>query len=208
MELINKYFPNITEKQRSQFEQLFDLYQDWNSKINVISRKDIDNLYLHHVLHSLSIAKIISFKPGTTLMDVGTGGGFPGIPLAIMFPDCQFHLVARIGKKVKVAQEVANAIGLDNVTFRQCGVEEEKTKYDFIVSRAVMPLGDVMKLIKNNIKKEQQNGLPNGLICLKGGELNEEVRPFKNISILYGLDEFFSEEFFKTKKGVFVQING
>ena len=208
MELIENYFPNLTQKQKEQFDALYDIYTDWNSKINVISRKDIENLYLHHVLHSLSIAKIILFTPGTTIMDVGTGGGFPGIPLAIMFPEVKFHLVDRIGKKIKVAQEVANAIGLDNVTFRQCGVEEEKTKYDFNVSRAVMPLCDLMKLNKKNIKKEQQNGLPNGLICLKGGELNEEVRPFKNISILYGLDEFFSEEFFKTKKGVFVQING
>ena len=140
-------------------------------------------------------------------MDVGTGGGFPGIPLAIMFPDCQFHLVDRIGKKVKVAQEVANAIGLTNVTFRHCGVEEEKTKYDFVVSRAVMPLTDLLKLIKKNIKKEQKNGLPNGLICLKGGELQHEIMPVKKNTVLYDLNEFFEEDFFETKKGVYVQIN-
>ncbi|MEG1586052.1 MAG: 16S rRNA (guanine(527)-N(7))-methyltransferase RsmG [Bacteroidales bacterium] len=208
MQLIEKYFPNLTEEQKRQFDALYDLYTDWNAKINVISRKDIENLYLHHVLHSLSIAKVIQFKPGTTLMDVGTGGGFPGIPLAILFPECHFHLVDRIGKKVRVAQEVANAIGLQNVTFRHCGVEEEKTKFDFIVSRAVMPLGDLVKLIRKNVSKEQHNGLPNGLICLKGGELQHEVQPYKNSSVLYDLSDFFQEDFFSTKKAVFVQING
>ncbi len=208
MSLIEKYFPDLSEKQKQQFDALFDLYSDWNSKINVISRKDIENLYLHHVLHSLAIAKIITFKPGTTLMDVGTGGGFPGVPLAIMFPECKFHLVDRIGKKVRVAQEVANSIGLTNVTFRHCGVEEEKTKFDFVVSRAVMPLCDLLKLIRKNIKKEQINGLPNGLICLKGGELQHEIMPVKNSTVLYELSDYFEEEFFKTKKGVFVQING
>ncbi|MEG1615446.1 MAG: 16S rRNA (guanine(527)-N(7))-methyltransferase RsmG [Bacteroidales bacterium] len=208
MELIEKYFPNLTETQKKQFDALYDLYVDWNSKINVISRKDIENLYLHHVLHSLGIAKVITFKPGSTLMDVGTGGGFPGIPLAIMFPECQFHLVDRIGKKVKVAQEVANAIGLTNVTFRHCGVEEEKTKYDFVVSRAVMPLMDLVKLVRKNIKKEQMNGLPNGLICLKGGELQHEVMPVKNNAILFDLSDYFEEDFFETKKAVFVQLNG
>ncbi len=208
MELIEKYFPNLSDLQKQQFDALYDLYVDWNAKINVISRKDIENLYEHHVLHSLAIAKVLSFKPGSTLMDVGTGGGFPGIPLAILFPDCQFHLVDRIGKKLRVAEEVATAIGLSNVTFRHCGVEEEKTKFDFIVSRAVMPLGDLVKLIKKNVKKEQQNGLPNGLICLKGGDLQEEVKPYKHTAILYDLPECFSEEFFKTKKAVYVQING
>ncbi|MDO5570842.1 MAG: 16S rRNA (guanine(527)-N(7))-methyltransferase RsmG [Bacteroidales bacterium] len=207
MELIEKYFPKLTQEQKNQFDALYDLYFDWNSKINVISRKDIENLYLHHVLHSLAIAKIINFKPGTTIMDVGTGGGFPGIPLAIMFPDTKFHLVDRIGKKIKVAQEVATAIGLKNVTFRHCGVEEEKTKFDFVVSRAVMPLSDLVKLIRKNIKKEQINGLPNGLICLKGGELQNEVKPFKNTSIIFDLEDYFSEDFFSTKKGVYVQIN-
>ncbi len=208
MQLIEKYFPNLTDTQKQQFDALFDLYNEWNAKINVISRKDIENLYLHHVLHSLGIAKIIQFKPGTTLMDVGTGGGFPGIPLAIFFPECTFHLVDRIGKKVKVAQEVANAIGLTNVTFRHCGVEEEKTKYDFVVSRAVMPLNDLVKLVRKNIRKEQMNGLPNGLICLKGGELQHEVMPVKNSTVLYNLSDYFDEPFFETKKGVFVQING
>lgn len=208
MQLIEKYFPNLTEEQKKQFDALYDLYTDWNSKINVISRKDIENLYLHHVLHSLGIAKVIQFKPGTTLMDVGTGGGFPGIPLAILFPECHFHLVDRIGKKVKVAQEVAAAIGLKNVTFRHCGVEEEKTKFDFIVSRAVMPLGDLVKLIRKNVSKDQHNGLPNGLICLKGGELQHEIQPYKNTAVLYDLKDYFSEDFFDTKKAVFVQING
>lgn len=208
MQLIEKYFPNLTDLQKKQFDALFDLYSDWNTKINVISRKDIENLYLHHVLHSLGIAKVIQFKAGTTLMDVGTGGGFPGIPLAILFPECQFHLVDRIGKKIKVAQEIANAIGLKNVTFRHCGVEEEKTKYDFIVSRAVMPLGDLVKLIRKNVSKEQHNGLPNGLICLKGGELQHEVQPYKHSAVLYNLQDYFEEPFFATKKAVFVQING
>lgn len=208
MELIEKYFPNLTETQKKQFDALYELYADWNAKINVISRKDIENLYLHHVLHSLSIAKVITFKPGTTIMDVGTGGGFPGVPLAIMFPEVQFHLVDRIGKKVKVAQEVANAIGLTNVTFRHCGVEEEKTKYDFIVSRAVMPLMDLVKLIRKNIKKEQQNGLPNGLICLKGGELQHEIMPVRNNTVLFDLSDYFEEDFFTTKKAVYVQLNG
>lgn len=208
MQLIEKYFPNLTDEQKKQFDALFELYSDWNAKINVISRKDIENLYLHHVLHSLGIAKVIQFKPGTTLMDVGTGGGFPGIPLAILFPECHFHLVDRIGKKVRVAQEVAQAIGLQNVTFRHCGVEEEKTKFDFIVSRAVMPLGDLVKLVRKNVSKEQRNGLPNGLICLKGGELQHEIQPYKNTAVLYDLKDYFSEDFFDTKKAVFVQING
>ena len=151
MDKILKYFPNLTEEQKGQFAALFDLYKDWNSKINVISRKDIDNLYEHHVLHSLAIAKILRFQPGTTLVDVGTGGGFPGIPLAIMFPECKFHLVDSIGKKVRVAQEVATAIGLKNVTFQHDRMENVKEKYDFVVSRAVMPLADLVKLVKKNV---------------------------------------------------------
>lgn len=208
MELINKYFPNLSEQQQQQFSALYDLYVDWNAKINVISRKDIENLYLHHILHSMAIAKIINFKPGTAIMDVGTGGGFPGIPLAILFPECTFHLIDRIGKKLKVAAEIAEAIGLTNVTFRHCGVEEEKTKFDFVVSRAVMPLGDLVNLIRKNIKKEQINGLPNGLICLKGGELQHEIKPVKNNTVLFNLTDYFDEPFFDTKKGVYVQING
>ena len=206
MDKILKYFPNLTDKQKEQYTALFDLYKDWNSKINVISRKDIDNLYEHHVLHSLAIAKILRFQPGTTLVDVGTGGGFPGIPLAIMFPECKFHLVDSIGKKVRVAQEVAQAIGLKNVTFQHERMENVKEKYDFVVSRAVMPLADLVKLVKKNVAQKGQNALPNGLICLKGGELQHEVAPFKNISTLYNISEFFSEEFFETKKGVYLPL--
>ncbi len=208
MELILKYFPNLSEQQKTQFAALYDLYTDWNSKINVISRKDIANLYKHHVLHSLGIAKVINFTPDTQIMDLGTGGGFPGIPLAILFPEVQFHLVDSIGKKVKVATEVANAIGLKNVTFRHCRAEEEKRKFDFVVSRAVMPLGDLIKIIRKNIRQEQHNVLPNGLICLKGGELEQETMPVKHKTMLYDLKDEFTEDFFKTKKVVYVTING
>lgn len=208
MELILKYFPNLSEQQKTQFAALYDLYTDWNSKINVISRKDITNLYEHHVLHSLGIAKVINFTPDTQIMDLGTGGGFPGIPLAILFPEVQFHLVDCIGKKVKVATEVANAIGLKNVTFRHCRAEEEKRKFDFVVSRAVMPLGDLIKIIRKNIRQEQHNVLPNGLICLKGGELEQETMPVKHKTMLYDLKDEFTEDFFKTKKVVYVTING
>lgn len=204
MELILKYFPDLTEEQKRQFAALYDLYLDWNSKINVISRKDIENLYEHHVLHSLGIAKVISFKPGTKIMDLGTGGGFPGIPLAILFPEVKFHLVDSIGKKVRVATEVANSIGLKNVTFRHARAEEEKQTFDFVVSRAVMPLTDLMKIIRKNISSKQQNALPNGLICLKGGELEHEAMPFKNKTVLWDLKDFFEEDFFETKKVVYV----
>ena len=208
MELILKYFPNLSEQQKTQFAALYDLYTDWNSKINVISRKDITNLYEHHVLHSLGIAKVINFTPDTQIMDLGTGGGFPGIPLAILFPEVQFHLVDSIGKKVKVATEIANAIGLKNVTFRHCRAEEEKRKFDFVVSRAVMPLGDLIKIIRKNIRQEQNNALPNGLICLKGGELEQETMPVKHKTMLYDLKNEFTEDFFKTKKVVYVTISG
>lgn len=204
MELILKYFPALTEEQKRQFAALYELYTDWNAKINVISRKDIENLYEHHVLHSLGIAKVINFKPGTKIMDLGTGGGFPGIPLAILFPEVRFHLVDSIGKKVRVATEVAGSIGLENVTFRHARAEEEKQTFDFVVSRAVMPLGDLMKIIRKNISSKQQNALPNGLICLKGGELEHEAMPFKNKTVLWDLKEFFKEEFFETKKVVYV----
>ena len=206
MEIILKYFPDLTEEQRRQFAALYDLYIDWNAKINVISRKDIENLYEHHVLHSLGIAKIINFRPGTSIMDLGTGGGFPGIPLAILFPEVKFHLVDSIGKKVRVATEVANSIGLKNVTFRHARAEEEKQLFDFVVSRAVMPLGDLIKIIKKNISPRQQNALPNGLICLKGGELEHEAMPFKNKTTLHSLSEDFEEEFFQTKKVVYVTV--
>lgn len=203
-----KYFPDLTETQKQQFAALYDLYTDWNSKINVISRKDITNLYEHHVLHSLGIAKIIHFRPATEVMDLGTGGGFPGIPLAILFPDTHFHLVDSIGKKVKVATEIAQAIGLKNVTTRHCRAEEEKQQFDFVVSRAVMPLTDLLKIIRKNIRKEQHNALPNGLICLKGGELDREVMPVKHQTLIYDLKDYFEEEFFETKKVVYVTING
>lgn len=208
MELILKYFPYITQKQKEQFAALYDLYIDWNSKINVISRKDIENLYEHHVLHSLGIAKFVNFKPGTDIMDLGTGGGFPGIPLAIMFPDCKFHLVDSIGKKVKVASEVAAAIGLENVSFRHCRAEEEKSKFDFVVSRAVMPLNDLLKIIRKNISDKQINSIPNGLICLKGGELENETLPVKHKVVSSDLKDIFKEMFFETKKIIYVPING
>lgn len=208
MDIILKYFPNLSEVQQQQFAALYDLYIDWNSKINVISRKDITNLYEHHVLHSLGIAKVMQFRPETTVMDLGTGGGFPGIPLAILFPETHFHLVDSIGKKVEVATEIANAIGLKNVTTRHCRAEEEKQLFDFVVSRAVMPLTDLLKIIRKNIKKEQHNALPNGLICLKGGELEREVMPVKHQTLMYDLKDYFEEEFFETKKVVYVTING
>lgn len=207
MDIILKYFKNLSDIQKEQFAALYDLYTDWNSKINVISRKDITNLYEHHVLHSLGIAEVIRFKPGTRVMDLGTGGGFPGIPLAIMFPETQFHLVDSIGKKVKVATEIASAIGLKNVTTRHCRAEEEKAEFDFVVSRAVMPLTDLLKIIRKNISRDQQNALPNGLICLKGGELANEVMPVKNQTEIYDLKNYFEEEFFETKKVVYVTVN-
>ena len=206
MESILKYFPNITEKQKEQFAALYDLYYDWNSKINVISRKDIENLYLHHVLHSLAIAKYITFKPGTTIMDMGCGGGFPGIPLAIMFPDVQFHLVDSIGKKVRVAGEIAAAIGLTNVRTSHSRAEEIKEKYSFVVSRAVMQLPDLVKICRKNISKEQANVLPNGIICLKGGDMTAETAPFKNCHEIVDVSDYFQEEFFKDKKVVYVQV--
>ena len=206
VKLLLKYFPDLTEEQRKQFAALYELYIDWNSKINVISRKDIENLYEHHVLHSLGIARVIRFRAGSSVMDLGTGGGFPGIPLAILFPDTKFPLVDSIGKKVRVATEVANAIGLKNVTFRHARAEEEKQTFDFVVSRAVMPLADLIKIIRKNISPKQQNALPNGLICLKGGELEHEAMPFKHKTSMHNLNEDFDEEFFQTKKVVYVTI--
>ena len=205
MELIRKYF-SLTESQEQQFAALGVLYPEWNAKINVISRKDIDNLYEHHILHSLAIAKILQFQPQTTILDLGTGGGFPGIPLAIMFPDCQFTLIDSIGKKIRVATEIANAIGLQNVELKQCRAEEEKGKYEFVVSRAVMPLPDLVRLVKKNVSSNQHNALPNGLICLKGGELQHEILPFRKIASLYNVSEFFKEEYFKTKKAVYLPL--
>ena len=186
---------NLTGLQAEQFAQLEALYNDWNAKINVISRKDIQNLYEHHVLHSLGIAKVVNFKDGTTVMDLGTGGGFPGIPLAILFPNVQFHLVDSIGKKVKVANEVATAIGLKNVKFSHARAEEIKEHYDFVVTRAVMPMVDLMKVARKNIKKEQHNAVPNGIIALKGGELAGEIASMKNICTVWELSDFFEEEY-------------
>ena len=202
-----KYFPNLSEEQIRQFTALRELYTDWNSKINVISRKDIDNLYEHHILHSLGIAKVIKFAPGTNIMDLGTGGGFPGIPLAILFPECKFHLVDSIGKKIKVATEVSNSIELKNVKLSHSRGEEIKDKYHFVVTRAVMPLIDLMKTVKKNIGNEQFNLLPNGIIALKGGELNAEMASMKNICTTWDLKDYFNEEFFETKKVVHVTVN-
>lgn len=206
MDEILKYFPYLTEKQKNQYNALYELYVDWNSKINVISRKDIDNLYERHVLHSLGIAEFIKFKPNSAILDVGTGGGFPGIPLAIMFPEVQFTLIDSIGKKIKVGTEVSNAIGLKNIAFKHLRVQDEKGKFDFVVSRAVMPLDELVKLVKKNISPKQQNALPNGLICLKGGELQHEILPFKNIAETCELGEIFEGEFFKTKKVVYLPL--
>lgn len=206
MELIKKYFPNISQEQERQFELLYELYTDWNSKINVISRKDIENLYEHHVLHSLGIAKVINFKSGTTIMDLGCGGGFPGIPLAILFPEVQFHLVDSIRKKVMVAEEVAKAIGLKNIKFSHSRGEDIHDKYDFVVTRAVMPLTDLMKCIRKNIGTNQHNALPNGIIALKGGELAGEMASMRQLCTTWDLSDYFEEEYFDTKKVVHVAV--
>ena len=204
MKTILRYFPQLTEEQQRQFEALDALYRDWNSKINVISRKDIDNLYEHHVLHSLAIAKMVNFRAGTEILDFGTGGGFPGIPLAILFPECRFKLIDGTGKKIRVAQEVATAIGLKNCTPVQLRGEEEKGKFDFVVSRAVMALPDLVKIVRKNISKRQQNALPNGIICLKGGNLEGELQPFRKIVDTTELSQWFSEEWFKEKNVIYL----
>lgn len=206
MDNILKHFPELSDHQRTQFAMLYDLYFDWNAKINVISRKDIENLYLHHVLHSLAIGKLIQFKNHTSILDVGTGGGFPGIPLAILFPECNFTLIDSIGKKIRVGQEVATAIGLKNTTLKHLRVQDEKQKFDFVVSRAVMPLSELVGLVRKNISSNQKNALPNGLICLKGGELEHEIQPFKTIAERFDITEFFADEYFKTKKIVYVPL--
>ena len=205
-EIIFQYFKDINDEQRAQFRALGPLYQEWNAKINVISRKDIDNLYMHHVLHSLGIAKVVNFRQGSNILDIGTGGGFPGIPPAILFPNCKFKLIDSIGKKTRVAAAVANAIGLKNVVVEHRNVVEEKNKYDFVVSRAVMNATDLVKLIRKNVSKEQRNALPNGLICLKGGDMTEEVAPFKNHSEIWDLKSYFDDEFFDTKKVMYIQL--
>ena len=204
MDLITKYFPHLTEEQRSQFAELDPLYREWNAKINVISRKDIDALYEHHVLHSLGIAQMIRFKPGTKILDFGTGGGFPGVPLAILFSECEFLLVDSIGKKVKVAGAVAESLGLKNVRVLHGRGEEIKEQFDFVVSRAVMQLQELVGFTKQLVHGTQRNGMPNGLICLKGGELQAELRPFKRIVEVQELYPTFDEEYFKTKKVVYL----
>ena len=206
MNKIQQYFPQLTAEQLHQVALLDELYRDWNAKINVISRKDIDNLYEHHVLHSMAIAKMINFRPGTRILDFGTGGGFPGIPLAILFPECQFKLIDGTGKKIRVAQEVAQAIGLKNCEPTHLRGEEEKGKYDFVVSRAVMPLPDLVKIAKKNIAKESHNALPNGIICLKGGNLESELQPYRKIVETAELSQWFSEEWFKEKYVIYLPL--
>ncbi|MCH5309292.1 MAG: 16S rRNA (guanine(527)-N(7))-methyltransferase RsmG [Prevotella sp.] len=205
-DIIRKYFPQLTEEQQRQFDALDALYRDWNAKINVISRKDIDNLYEHHVLHSLAIANTVHFKPGTEILDFGTGGGFPGIPLAILFPECRFKLIDGTGKKIKVVQEVCAAIGLTNCEAQHIRGEEEKGKYDFVVSRAVMPLPDLVKIVKKNISKTQRNALPNGIICLKGGDVQAEIQPFHKITEVTDISQYFKEEWFRKKYIIYLPI--
>ena len=203
--IISDYF-QLTEHQEQQFAALDVLYRDWNSKINVISRKDIDNLYEHHVLHSLAIAKVLPFQPHTEILDVGTGGGFPGIPLAILFPECSFTLIDSIGKKIKVAQEVATALGLTNVECIQERAEEEKRKFDFVVSRAVMPLPDLVRLVQKNVSTKQRNAVPNGLVVLKGGDLREELRPFQKRAEITEISTLFRGEWFDTKRVIYLPL--
>ena len=204
--VVFKYFPDLTSLQRSQYEQLFPLYKDWNGKINVISRKDIDNLYISHVLHSLAIAKVISFQPGSEILDVGTGGGFPGIPLAIIFPQTRFHLVDSIGKKITVVKEVSQALELKNVTAEQVRAEQIKHKYDFVVSRAVTQMKEFYGWVNTKVKKESLHTLDNGILYLKGGDLDEEMGQLKRPYSLYDLTKYFDEDFFQTKKIVYLPL--
>lgn len=204
--IIEKYFPHLTPEQQRQFDMLGSLYTEWNERINVISRRDIEQLYEHHVLHSLGIARYITFRPGTRILDVGTGGGFPGIPLAILFPECQFLLIDSIGKKIKVATAVATALGLSNVKLLQENARLERGKFDFVVSRAVMAAPELVQIVQKNVAREQWNALPNGLLCLKGGELAEELKPFHRKAQVWNLSEEFEEEFFKTKKVVYIPL--
>ena len=204
--IIQTYFPQLSAQQLEQFSKLDALYRDWNAKINVISRKDIDQLYLHHVLHSLAIARYYRFTPGTKILDFGTGGGFPGIPLAIMFPECNFKLIDGTGKKIRVAQEVSNAIGLKNCTPEHLRGEDEKGQYDFVVSRAVMPLSDLYKIVRKNISRQQHNALPNGILCLKGGALDAELQPFKKFVQTADIHQYFDDEWFKQKYVIYLPV--
>lgn len=206
-EIIYKYFPDLTDHQKSQIDQLYKLYEDWNAKINVVSRKDIDQLYERHVLHSLAIAKFISFTPESHILDVGTGGGFPGIPLAILFPECHFHLVDSIGKKITVVKEVANAIGLKNLTAEHQRMEKVKGTFDFVVSRAVAQTKQLFIWAHQKVSKEDRNDIDNGMILLKGGDLKQEMKEFGRRYVEKDLSEYFVEEFFETKKIIYVPIH-
>lgn len=206
MQIIDKYFPGLSQRQKEQFNNLDTLYREWNAKINVISRKDIDNLYEHHVLHSMAIARIVRFKPSTSILDFGTGGGFPGIPLAILFPECRFRLIDGTGKKVNVAAEIAKAIGLENVEAIHQRGEEEKGKFDFIVSRAVMPLPDLVKIVSRNISRKQHNSIANGILALKGGNLSAELKPYHKIVEVTPISQFFDEEWFREKSVIYLSM--
>jgi 16S rRNA (guanine527-N7)-methyltransferase len=203
-QLILSYFPNLSETQIGQFEKLQSLYEDWNSKINVISRKDMDQFYIHHVLHSLGIAKVMAFEPGTKVLDIGTGGGFPGIPLAILFPDAHFHLVDSIGKKIGVVKDVAKQLKLSNVEAQQARAEELVRKYDFVISRAVTQMVNFYPWVKNKIKKEDFNEFQNGILYLKGGDVDEEMEALDKSYVVYHLEDYFKEDFFQTKKVVYM----
>jgi 16S rRNA (guanine527-N7)-methyltransferase len=206
METILRYFPDISQEQKDRFAKLKELYACWNERINVISRKDIDNLYLHHVLHSLSLVKVMPLKDGASVLDVGTGGGFPGIPLAIFFPEVSFHLVDSIGKKIKVVEAVSSSLGLTNVTFEQVRAEQLKNKYDFIVSRAVTTLPEFVGWISSKVSKHQKHKIKNGVFYLKGGDLSEEISHYKNIATVFDISDFFKEEYFETKKIIYMPI--
>lgn len=202
--LIQSYFPDLTETQLSQFDQLQELYEDWNSKINVISRKDMDQFYVHHVLHSLGIVKVMPFEPGSKILDIGTGGGFPGIPLAIMFPETHFHLVDSIGKKITVVKDVVKQLKLTNVEAQQARAEQLIRKYDFVISRAVTRMVNFYPWVKNKIRKEDINEYPNGILYLKGGEVDEEMEELGKSYVVYHLEDYFKEEFFETKKVIYM----
>ncbi|MBI5218295.1 MAG: 16S rRNA (guanine(527)-N(7))-methyltransferase RsmG [Bacteroidia bacterium] len=206
MQSIAKYFPDISHKQQRQFAMLEPLYSDWNLRINVISRKDIENLYIRHCLHSLAIAKVLQFKKETTIMDVGTGGGFPGIPLAILFPDTKFYLIDSVGKKIKVVKTVAESLELSNIEAESIRVENVRKQFDFVISRAVTSFPDFVKLTRKNISHIRKNSLPNGILYLKGGDFTEEIIPFKKTAVVYNISDYFTEDFFKTKKIIYLQI--